>query len=228
MDHQPHTRNTAFTLIELLIVVAIIAILAAIAVPNYLESQTRSKIARVRADMRTLAGALEIYRADANAYPQAEINGTLKYLPQLTTPIAYLSRCDYKDPFTREGRIVITSIQEIPTLRYYGFNGQGILNTYDGSAAGSAGRLYSPRGLHEDARIAWYALFSHGPDRVRNNLRIGSGTGTFLAQENLLNSNRFIHFIYDATNGTISAGEILRSGGSPDGPTGAAARMMRP
>ena len=44
-----------FTLIELLIVVAIIAILAAIAVPNFLEAQTRSKVAATMADMRSLS-----------------------------------------------------------------------------------------------------------------------------------------------------------------------------
>ena len=54
----------AFTLIELLIVVAIIAILAAIAVPNFLEAQTRSKISRVRSDLRSLATALESYCVD--------------------------------------------------------------------------------------------------------------------------------------------------------------------
>ncbi len=59
----------AFTLIELLIVVAIIAILAAIAVPNFLEAQTRAKIARVLSDQRTYATALETYQIDNSTYP---------------------------------------------------------------------------------------------------------------------------------------------------------------
>ena len=58
-----------FTLIELLIVVAIIAILAAIAVPNFLEAQVRSKVARVQTDMRSVAIALESYFVDNNDYP---------------------------------------------------------------------------------------------------------------------------------------------------------------
>ncbi len=62
-------RITGFTLIELLIVVAIIAILAAIAVPNFLEAQIRSKVARVKADQRSLATALETYFIDNNSYP---------------------------------------------------------------------------------------------------------------------------------------------------------------
>ena len=62
-------RIKGFTLIELLIVVAIIAILAAIAVPNFLEAQVRSKVARVKADQRSMATALESYFIDNNAYP---------------------------------------------------------------------------------------------------------------------------------------------------------------
>jgi prepilin-type N-terminal cleavage/methylation domain-containing protein len=74
---QPIRSNGAFTLIELLIVVAIIAILAAIAVPNFLEAQTRAKFARAKSDMRTIATALEGYRIDTNKYPEQGIpNGT--------------------------------------------------------------------------------------------------------------------------------------------------------
>jgi prepilin-type N-terminal cleavage/methylation domain-containing protein len=59
----------AFTLIELLFVVAVIAILAAIAVPNFLMAQTRSKISRTLSDMAALNAALRIYGAQYDAYP---------------------------------------------------------------------------------------------------------------------------------------------------------------
>ena len=62
-------KKSAFTLIELLIVVAIIGILAAIAVPNFLNAQLRSKIAKAESEMRSIATALESYRLDNNIYP---------------------------------------------------------------------------------------------------------------------------------------------------------------
>ena len=62
-----------FTLIELLIVVAIIAILAAIAIPNFLDAQVRSKYSRCLADMRTITLAIEAYMTDHNHYIPARV-----------------------------------------------------------------------------------------------------------------------------------------------------------
>jgi len=207
-----------FTLIELLIVVAIIAILAAIAVPSFLEAQTRAKVARARADMRTLSVALELYATDHNAYPQAEINGTPKYLIQLTTPIAYLASLAIDDPFTPDEYVNIT---KIPTFRYYGFNGLGVLN-----AAKATGKIITPRSGTERLRIHWYAIFCHGPNAVRDYLTIDGVSGTFIKNEILTNLDLFAHFVYDPTNGTTSPGEIFRSGGTPVGATGRIARFL--
>lgn len=91
-----------FTLIELLIVVAIIAILAAIAVPNLLQAQTRSKTSKVLNDQRIMASALELYRTDNRKYPPA-LNPFLNPSAvtqtwRLTTPIAYIETVP-KDTF---------------------------------------------------------------------------------------------------------------------------------
>jgi type II secretion system protein G len=98
-------KRKAFTLIELLIVVAIIAILAAIAVPNFLEAQTRAKISRVKSDMRSMATATEAYRVDNTQYPAWGLPyyemGNIMWVTRqmrLTTPIAYITSLP-KDPF---------------------------------------------------------------------------------------------------------------------------------
>lgn len=100
-------RRRAFTLIELLIVVAIISILAAVAVPNFLEAQTRSKVARVRADLRTLVLGLESYHTDNGKYPRQQMEQSCVRedggLPELTTPIAYITTYPL-DVFEVEGR----------------------------------------------------------------------------------------------------------------------------
>ena len=100
----------AFTLIELLIVVAIIAILAAIAVPNFLEAQVRSKVSRSQADMRSIALAMESYKIDTNKYiPYSFANGSpMKWharLNRLSTPIAYLSSVP-DDPFAKDTQFI--------------------------------------------------------------------------------------------------------------------------
>ena len=65
----------AFTLIELLIVTAILGVLSAIAVPNFLEAQVRSKVSRCKTDMGSIATAIESYKVDTNHYPPEPILG---------------------------------------------------------------------------------------------------------------------------------------------------------
>ena len=62
-------RKEGFTLIELLIVILIIAILVAIALPLYLNSQRNAKKRTCQANVRTLDGAINGYRADYEVEP---------------------------------------------------------------------------------------------------------------------------------------------------------------
>lgn len=113
--NQPVKKNSPGVIIAIVagVIIAssvpVIAILAAIAVPNFLEAQVRAKVARTRADLRSLHTAIEAYKIDHGVYPAA--SGTLdQALPSsLTTPTAYLTGL-FPDPFGERKESV---------LRYY-------------------------------------------------------------------------------------------------------------
>ncbi len=185
----------AFTLIELLIVVAIIAILAAIAVPNFLEAQTRARVSRTDNDLRTVELAMESYRIDNNGYPTSYNRSPLKgsTLSQadrrlLTTPIAYLD--SIPDDIFRK-------IAGLANAAY-------ILSTAGYQADGKWSYNVHPRD-------AWMT-FSFGPDNT--NSTSGYRSLPWVAQnESKTPPVAGDGIRYDPTNGTVSDGDIYRFAG---------------
>ena len=185
-------KNTkGFTLIELLIVVAIIAILAAIAIPNFLAAQIRSKVSRVKGEMATMATALESYYVDNNAYPnmvgddgQPNMYGTPHVDNTVTTPIAYITNQPI-DIF-RVGKFANDPTKPL-AMRYFYQNWDFYIRT----AVGTVPNPYS------------YGLGIYGPWKL-----VSSGPATITMSWTI---------IYDPSNGVVSNGSIARTAKSASG-----------
>lgn len=175
------TPARAFTLIELLIVVSILAILASLALPNFLEAQARSKVARAKADMKTIATALEAYHTDRGHYPPSTLVVRALRLSPLSTPVAYLSSVP-NDPFGG------TELTVPPPERRRGRYNYGAMP------------------IDEESR---WALASDGPDLASDALLIDFYPGAQSARFNDP-ASPFGFIVYDPTNGTISKGDVWR------------------
>jgi len=229
-------NNAGFTLIELLIVVAIIAILAAIAIPNFLAAQTRSKCARVKGNMKTTATGLESYYVDSNVYPAAHFGGAGAYTwavpTKITTPIPYITRVpdDIFDYYAGLGAGFIPLKYRTPggageaaygnwgapTIR--GFNCR--LYMEDPSDPGTRTKDVYTDVNNGDARGVRYALFSMGPGVSRHRVVTGSGFWNDGVSENLSDTHYPGPFRlwYDPTNGTVTIGHIVRLSSGPVSP----------
>ena len=63
------SKRSAFTLIELMIIVALISNVLLVALPAFIRSRNMAQNTRYISDLRTIAGAFEMYAAENNKYP---------------------------------------------------------------------------------------------------------------------------------------------------------------
>jgi len=63
------TSAAGFTLLEIMIVVAVMGLLSAVAVPSFMSARETSRQNRVRKDLQTIAGAVELLIWDTAQYP---------------------------------------------------------------------------------------------------------------------------------------------------------------
>ncbi len=192
-------ERKGFTLIELLIVIAIILILIAIALPNFLEAQIRSKVARVKSDIRSLSIAQESYYLDREVYTNDCGGGNVGCF-QLSTPVAYIKDIPL-DPFGVH-RFGGGENNLVGELRPFYPMGTGISRKHELKL------IPFPPGFNREeppVRDA-YIIYSAGP--TDNRLEPGGPTGTFPQPDDSVG-----WVVYSPTNGTRSYGGIIRVGG---------------
>jgi type II secretion system protein G len=205
-------NNAGFTLIELLIVVAIIGILAAIAIPNFLQAQTRAKVARTKADMGSIATALEAYSVDYNKYPPDGINyprleDEWRVPNELTTPLDYITSVSMPDPFRKDDlpALPTTNVDLFKRFEYVNFKWSYLdphIPDYPLGYYPERGNVY----IYGSSFFAGYGawrLTGFGPDKEYGPIDPIINWWTIVV-------------IYDPTNGTMSRGDIVRCHKFPD------------
>src|SRR5256886_9171498 len=100
--------SRGFTLIELMIVVAIIGILAAIAIPNFIKFQARSKQSEAKANLKAIFTAQKAFFQEKDRF--STLTGEVGFEPERNNRYAYfLTNSGTIEPRTTAGLVQATT-----------------------------------------------------------------------------------------------------------------------
>jgi hypothetical protein len=183
-----------------------------------LAAQTRSKVARVKGNMRTSATGLESYYIDNNMYPPSRVGGTLTFaLPvQITTPIAYITTLpdDIFDSFAGFGPGFIPLKYRAPGGIWSGRSFAVNLYMDNPSNPGNRASDIFTSDESTDVRNIRYALGSLGPGATLSRAAQTNASGFWDENANVVSSDAHwpgpYRMWYDPTNGVVSIGWVAR------------------
>ena len=196
-------KDVGFTVIELLIVIVIISIIAAIAVPNLMSANIRAKVSGVKADMGSIAIALEDYKID---------DPNRNYPVEPPTPYGHdeiaVSGQAFDDPSDAVGlgELVFPEGASDPVYlhRIPGdpFNDGGEEEWNGESGAHNNHYCYFTADANQESsstEAKYWALVSYGPDK---DLDIANYSQAKAAVDSGTN-------LYDPDNGITSSGDVV-------------------
>ena len=196
-------KDVGFTVIELLVVIAIISIIAAIAVPNLMSANIRAKVSGVKADMGSIAIALEDYKID---------DPDRNYPVEPPSPYGHdeiaVSGQAFDDPSDALGlgKLVYPLDASEPTYlkRIAGdpFNDSGEEEWNGTSGAHNNHYCYFTADANQESsstEAKYWALVSYGPDKSLDITNYSQAKAAVDSGTNL----------YDPDNGITSSGDIV-------------------
>src|SRR2546425_7496767 len=137
-----------FTLIELMIVVAIIGILAAIAIPNFIKFQARSKQSEAKANLKAIFTAQKAFYQEKDRF--STLTGEVGFEPERNNRYAYfLAATGTIEPRTGATLVQATTFTgvAVDTFKY----GSALDQSYSATACSSAAGVQGTPATRFDA-----------------------------------------------------------------------------